>query len=69
MAGLGLGIAFFNALDFSIWRTSPMSGGLSFGDSLKDRAFYGFSFDIKLTEYISAAQEKRRLRKVNGVMR
>ncbi len=60
LVGAGIGIAFFNALDISFWRSSPMVGGGSLGNKIEDRAFYGLSFDIKLTEYLSELSKKRR---------
>lgn len=66
MVGFGLGLAFYNSLDLSIWRSSPIVSGDSFSNSLNNRALWGFSFDIKLSEYLSALGEKRRLQKAKS---
>lgn len=60
MIGFGIGIAFFNSLDFNIWRSSPLPGDEGLLTSLDRRAFWGFSFDVKLTEYLSALSKQKR---------
>ena len=60
MVGMGFGIAFFNSLDLSIWRASPMVSAEKFGNAWSNRKFYGVSFDIKLSEYLSAIGDKKR---------
>jgi hypothetical protein len=64
MAGFGLGVSFFNSLDLAIWRSSPLGNGYSFGESIKNRSYIGFSFEVKLTEYLSELGKKRRLAKI-----
>lgn len=60
MVGAGVGVAFFNALDLGIWIASPLTSGSSFSQNIQDRQFVGFSFDVKLGEYLNAVREKRK---------
>ena len=66
MLGTGIGIAFYNSLDFNLFYSSPLVSGEEFWESLRHRQMFGFSFDIKLGEYISAARKKRTERKAKG---
>ncbi len=58
--GLGAGVAFFNALDLNIWMSAPISSGESLKRVIGNRGFYGFSFEVKLTEYLNELAKKRR---------
>lgn len=58
LAGAGLGVTFFNALDMSLTASIPILPT----ESLKTSAEYvllGLSFDIRLGEYLQRAREKR----------
>ncbi|MEO5979257.1 MAG: hypothetical protein ABIS36_05390 [Chryseolinea sp.] len=57
--GTGIGIAFYNSLDFNIFFSSPLVSSETLGQSLARRQFLGFSFDIKVGEYITALKKKR----------
>lgn len=59
MIGTGLGISFFNSLDFNVTAGFPI---LRKGDSGKN-GFIGFGFDFPFTEYIKRLSEKNRDKK------
>ncbi len=63
--GTGLGVAFYNSLDLNLFVNFPLVSDESFGESLQRRQLYGFSFDIKIGEYITAARKKRAEKKAN----
>ena len=63
--GTGLGVAFYNSLDLNLFVNFPLVSDESFGESLERRQLYGFSFDIKIGEYITAARKKRAEKKAN----
>jgi hypothetical protein len=57
--GTGLGIAFFNSLDFNLFVNSPLLSNESLTKSLGRRQWFGFSFDIKIGDYITRVRQKR----------
>jgi hypothetical protein len=57
--GLGVGSAFFNSLDFNVFVNFPLMAGESLRESLQRRQWFGFSFDIKIGDYITRVREKR----------
>jgi len=61
--GAGVGTAFFNSLDFNVFVNFPLMAGESLGESIERRQWFGFSFDIKIGEYITRAREKRLAKK------
>ncbi len=62
MMGFGAGLAFFNSLDINLWISFPIVNSASKNNSWFDRRFIGFSFDIKLAEYLSEVSKKRRMK-------
>lgn len=60
MIGTGPGISFFNSIDFNLWMNIPMVSGESFATSFKRRKIYGFSFDIRISDYLAALNKKRK---------
>lgn len=61
MVGFGAGLAFFNSLDVNLWISFPIVNSANPDNSWFDRQFIGFSFDIKLTEYLTEVAKKRRI--------
>ncbi len=55
LAGVGLGLTFFNGLDFSVNYTTPDVNP----DKLKD-GFICLAFDVDISEYLSAARSKQK---------
>lgn len=58
--GLGVGIAFFNSLDLNIGYNWPLQSNNSFFENIDKKNLWTVSFDIKITEYLSALGKKRK---------
>lgn len=58
--GLGLGIAFFNSLDLNIGYNWPLQSNNSFFENIDKKNLWTVSFDVKITEYLSALGKKRK---------
>jgi hypothetical protein len=58
--GLGVGIAFFNSLDLNIGYNWPLQSNNSFFENIDKKNLWTVSFDVKITEYLSALGKKRK---------
>jgi hypothetical protein len=58
--GLGVGIAFFNSLDLNIGYNWPLQSNNSFFENIDKKNLWTVSFDVKITEYLSAIGKKRK---------
>lgn len=58
--GFGFGVAFFNSLDLNFAYNVPLSPDNDFFNSLEKNSMFVLSFDIKITEYLTAVGEKRK---------
>ncbi len=63
IAGLGLGIAFFNSLDLNVGYNWPLQSKNSFFENLNKKNIWTISFDVKITEYLAAVGKKRKSKK------
>jgi hypothetical protein len=59
IAGVGLGVSFFNSLDLNLGYNWPLQSDNDFFDSFKKNGLLTIGFDIKITEYLSALGKKR----------
>lgn len=62
IVGASLGLAFFNSLDFNLFVNFPVVSDGSLGDAISRRQFYGFSFDVKISDYLTGVRQKRMVR-------
>jgi len=58
MVGIGTGLTFYNSLDFNLFYNIP------FTKNAFQKSMVGFSFDIKIGEYISELNKQRKLQKI-----
>lgn len=63
MVGTGLGLTFFNNLDFNVSVGIPLINDASF-QTMTDNAFLNFGFDVQIIEYLSAVAKKKRERQM-----
>lgn len=59
IAGVGLGVSFFNSLDLNLGYNWPLQSDNDFFDTFKKNGLLTIGFDIKITEYLSALGKKR----------
>lgn len=59
ITGVGLGLEFFNGLDFNLGFVMPIIPKNTFGEML-DKGFINIGFDIPIFEYIKAVKDKRK---------
>lgn len=57
--GTGFGVSFYNSLDLNLFLNVPLVSSESLGESISRRQLFGFSFDIKIGDYITAVRKKR----------
>lgn len=60
IAGIGLGIAFFNSLDLNIGYNWPLQAENDFFTSFEKQSMWTISFDVKITDYLAALGRKRK---------
>lgn len=60
IAGIGLGIAFFNSLDLNIGYNWPLQSNNDFFESFAKQRIWTVGFDVKITEYLTAVGKKRK---------
>ena len=67
MVGAGLGLTFYNALDFNVSVGVPLldTGGVT---AMGKNAFLSFGFDIQFLEYLKEVGKKRKERKQNKLL-
>lgn len=67
MVGAGLGLTFYNSLDFNVSIGMPIleTGGFQ---AMKDNAFINFGFDIQIGEYLKGVGKKRKIKKQNELL-
>ncbi len=58
LLGVGTGFTFYNALDLNLFYNIPL------GNKAFEKSMIGFSFDIKLGEYIQELNKQRKLQKM-----
>lgn len=60
IAGLGVGVSFFNSLDLNIGYNWPLQADNGFFENFDKKNIWTISFDVKITEYLSALGKKRK---------
>jgi hypothetical protein len=60
IAGVGLGVAFFNSLDLNLGYNWPLQSGNDFFANISKKQIWTVGFDIKITEYLMALGKKRK---------
>lgn len=58
--GFGLGIAFFNSLDLNVGYNWPLQSKGAFFENINKKNIWTVSFDVKITDYLSALGKKRK---------
>ena len=56
--GLGLGVSFFNALDFNIGYNWPLKDDGGLFDKFSSEALWTISFDVRISEYLARLTKK-----------
>jgi hypothetical protein len=59
IAGIGLGVSFFNSLDLNLGYNWPLRSDNDFFESFEKNGLLTIGFDIKITEYLTALGKKR----------
>jgi len=60
MIGIGTGLTFYNSLDINLFYNVP------FTENAFNKSMFGFSFDIKIGEYVSELNKQRKLQKTKN---
>jgi hypothetical protein len=59
IAGIGVGVSFFNSLDLNLGYNWPLRSDNDFFESFEKNGLLTIGFDIKITEYLTALGKKR----------